>query len=355
MTALATVPAPAPGAGLVRAPRLARRRRYLLVTAALLVAVVAVALVSLSVGELTVSAPDIARVLLGRGTRQTDFLILQLRLPRVVMAILAGIAFALAGALFQSLLHNALASPDILGITGGASVATVLGSLIIGVSGLALSGFAFAGAVIVAVLIAVLARGGPRGNGFVLVGVGVAFMVTAALGYLLTRAEVQQAQVALAAIVGGVGAADWWSNLIAAICVGALLVPVAAGSPSLRILQLGDETAAGLGVPAERRRNMLLGLAVALAAVGVAGAGPLAFVAFVSAPIARRLVRDGSPALLPAALVGALVVLVADLVGQHYVPGGTRLPAGVLTGAIGAPYLLYLLTVGSRSSGGSTP
>lgn len=351
-------PGPTPDAAVVAAPRAARRRRYGAVLAALVVLVIVVATVSTSIGDLTVSAPDIVKVLLGDGTRFTDYLVLDIRLPRVVLAILAGAALALSGALFQSLLHNALASPDILGISGGASVATVFGTLILGWSGLALSGLAFAGAVAVAALIYLLAMspadGSPAGGRFVLVGIGVAFMVTALLGYVLTRAEVQEAQVALAALVGGVDNATWDANLIAAVSLAVLLVATAFAAPSLRILQLGDETANALGVPAARRRLTLLTLAVLFAAVGVAAAGPLAFVAFMSAPIARRLVRDGSPALVPTAFTGALLVLVADLVAQHFVPGGTRLPAGVLTGAIGAPYLLWLLAARSRTSGGPT-
>ncbi|SHG03404.1 iron complex transport system permease protein [Jatrophihabitans endophyticus] len=342
-------------AALIRAPRLRRRRRYALVVTVLVVAVLTVATIAVSVGDLTVSAPDIVRTILGHGTRFTDVLVLQLRLPRVVLAMLAGAALALSGALFQALLHNALASPDILGISGGASVATVLGSLVLGWSGVALSGLAFGGAVLVALVIYGLAWDGTvAGNRFVLVGIGVAFMVTAALGYVLTRAEVQQAQVALVALVGGVGDATWTGNAIAAVSLGALLLLAAGAAPSLRVLQLGDDTATGLGVPADRRRLALLALAVMFAAVGVAGAGPLAFVAFMSAPIARRLLRDGSSALVPAALVGALLVLVADLAGQHLIPGGTRLPAGVLTGAIGAPYLLWLLATRSRTTGGQS-
>lgn len=339
----------------VRGPRLARRRRYTLLVGGLLVAIVALAAVDLSVGDLTVSVPDIVRTLLGDGTKFTDFLVLDLRLPRVVLALTAGAALALAGAIFQALLHNPLASPDILGITGGASVGIAVGSLLLGWSGLALSGLAAAGAITVAVLVYLLAWDGTlAGNRFVLVGIGMAFIVSSVLGYLLTRADIQQAQVALAALVGGVGNATAGGNAITAVSLGVLVVAVAFAAPSLRVLQLGDETADGLGVPADRRRRLLLGLAVLLAAAGVAGAGPLAFVAFMSGPIARRLLRDGSPALLPSALTGSLLVLLADVVSVHLVPGGAQLPAGVLTGAIGAPYLLWLLAVGSRTSGGSS-
>ena len=120
-------------------------------------------------------------------------------------------------------------------------------------------------------------------------------------------------------------------------------------APALRALQLGDDAASGLGEQAERARLGLIATAVALAAAGTAAAGPVAFVAFVSAPIARRMVGTGGLALVPCALVGVLVVTAADFVALHLLPGDVQLPVGVVTGAIGAPYLLWLLAVTGRA------
>jgi iron complex transport system permease protein len=311
--------------------------------------VAALATVSLSFGDFAVPPADVVRTLLGAGSPLDHFVIVQVRLPRLLLAVTAGAALALSGALFQSLLHNPIASPDVVGITGGAAVSAVFAALFLGWSGAGVSGCAFVGAFAVAALIYALAwPGGAAGQQFVLVGVGIAFMVTGALGYLLTRADIQDAQTALAWLVGGVGSAQWSQVGVTAACLLVLSAATAATTADLRVLQLGDDTARGLGVPASRQRLVLLTLAVALAAVGTAAAGPLAFVAFVSAPIARRLVADGGPALVASALVGAVVVAAADFTGQHLMPGGAQVPAGVVTGAIGAPYLLWLLATSGR-------
>jgi iron complex transport system permease protein len=134
----------------------------------------------------------------------------------------------------------------------------------------------------------------------------------------------------------------------------AILLPLV-GLLAARIstLQLGDEAATSLGIRVERSRLALLVLAVALAAVATAAVGPLAFVAFVSAPIARRLVGTSGLALIQAGLVGALIATSSDFVAQHLLPGGLQLPAGIVTGAIGAPYLLWLLATANRTGKGA--
>jgi iron complex transport system permease protein len=340
------------GHAIVASARTARRRRERIVIAILAVIVVIVGLVSISIGGYTVSLPNIAAALVGRGTERDEFIVVQLRLPRVVIAILTGIAFALAGALFQSLLHNPLASPDIIGITGGASAAAVVAILVFGLSGLAVSGAAFAGGLAVASVIYLLSwRAGISGNRFVLIGIGFSFLVQSILGYLLTRADVRDAQSALVWLVGSLSGTTWTEIAMTALALAVLLPLVGAFAPRLAILQLGDDSANGLGVPAGRTRLALIIVGVALAAVGTAVVGPIAFVAFVSAPLARQLVGTGGLALVPSALVGAILVSTSDFVGQHLLPGDSQVPVGVLTGAIGAPYLLWLLASRNRSRG----
>ncbi|TBN56832.1 iron ABC transporter permease [Glaciihabitans arcticus] len=331
----------------VSAARTVRRSRARLVIAVLLLCVLAVAAVSLAVGAYTVSIPDLLATLVGQGGAKNEFIVLRLRLPRMTMAVLAGLAFGLAGALFQSLLGNPLASPDLIGITSGASVSAVFAILVLGLSGFAVSGFAFVGALVVATAIYLLSwRSGIAGYRFVLVGIGIAFMAQAALGYLLTRADVRDAQGALVWMVGSLSGTQWIEVAVAAISIGVLVPAVSLLAPKLRMLQLGDETARGLGVRVDLSRVLLLGVAVALAASATAAVGPIAFVAFVSGPIARRLVPGTS--LVPSALIGILLVLTADFASQHLLPGGVQVPVGIITGAIGAPYLLWLLA-SSRS------
>lgn len=328
-----------------------RRRRVLVLGLAVVLAALAVA--GISLGAYAIAPQQLLMTMLGQGDGGDEFVLFRLRLPRVVQGLLVGAALGVAGGLFQTLLRNPLASPDIIGISGGASVAAAFGILIVGVSGASVSLLAFGGAVVVAFAIYVLAyRGGVTGYRFVLIGVGFAFMAQAVLGYLISRGDVREVSQALVWMVGGLGGAAWGDILVLAISLAVLLPLVALLAPALRMLQLGDDTAGGLGVRAGRFRPVLILVAVAITAVATAFAGPVAFVAFVSAPIARRMLADGGLALVPSALVGATLVVASDLVGQHLIPG-LQVPAGIITGVIGAPYLLWLLATTNRGGRGA--
>jgi iron complex transport system permease protein len=340
------------GAETVAAVRRTRRRRQRRVVLVLTAFALALAAVSVSVGAYHVSIPDLLRALLGQGEGREDFVVMQLRLPRLLMAVLVGLAFALSGALLQSVLDNALASPDIIGISGGASVAAVYAITILGLGGAAVSLSAFVGAAAVALVVYVLSwRRGVTGYRFVLTGIAVAYMAGSALAYMLTRSEIRDAETAMVWMIGSLNSVRWDEIVVIAAALAFLLPVTAALAGRLRALQLGDETAIGLGLRAERVRLCVLGTSAALAAVATAAAGPIAFVAFVSAPIARRLVGSDALALVPAALVGVVVVTASDFVALHLLPGNTQVPVGVITGAVGAPYLLWLLARTSRASG----
>lgn len=336
------------------APRVAIRGRERTITLAIALVAVVLIGVSLSVGAYTLPLPDLLLTLAGQGSGSDNFIIFRLRLPRLLLGVLVGVAFAIAGALFQTLLRNPLASPDIIGISGGASVSAAFGILILGLSGAAVSLSAFFGALVVAAAIYLLAwRGGVTGFRFVLIGVGFAFMVQAVLGYLITRGDVREVQQALVWMVGGLGGAAWPDIAVIAVALAVLLPLVWVFSARLRILQLGDDAAGGLGVNAERSRLALIVVAVALVAVATAFVGPLAFVAFVSAPIARRMIATGGLALVPSALVGVVLVVAADFTAQHLLPGELQVPAGIVTGLVGAPYLLWLLATTNRGGRGA--
>jgi iron complex transport system permease protein len=335
----------------VRNPSRGRERTIALILAAM---AVVLAGFSLSFGAYTLPLPDLLQTLIGQGTGSDNFIIFRLRMPRLALAVLTGAAFAVAGALFQTLLRNPLASPDIIGISGGASIAAAYSILALGLTGAAVSLAAFLGALIVASGIYLLAwRGGITGFRFVLIGVGVAFMVQAALNYLITRGDVREVQEALVWLVGGLGNASWPDIAIIAVALLVLLPLVGVFASRLRVLQLGDDTAGGLGVSPERTRLVILLLAVALVAVATAFVGPLAFVAFVCAPIARRMLGSGSLALVPSALVGIVLVVAADFAAQHLLPGDVQVPAGIVTGLVGAPYLLWLLATTNRGGRGA--
>ncbi len=309
---------------------------------------VAAATASLLLGAAGLTIGDVAAVLVGQGSSKAEFVIMRLRLPRVAAAVIAGGALGLGGALFQSTLRNPLASPDVLGVTGGASLAAVGSMLLLGVDGPLISLAAFAGALSVAALMWALAwRGGLTGIRFVLVGIGLASIISGLLGWLITRADVREASEALVWMVGGIASVGWDELALAGGALAVLLLLTALFSPRMPLLALSDDSARSLGLDATRARAVAIVLGVALVAVATAIAGPVAFVALVGAPIARALVGHGQAALAASMLVGATIVLVADLVAQHALTG-VAVPVGIVTGLIGAPYLLWLIARGNR-------
>lgn len=332
-----------------RAVRVAGIRRHRLVLAGALVLLVAVVGVALGLGDTAPGFGEVLPTLFGAGDARAEFVLFRLRLPRVVIGILVGIGFGIAGGLFQTVLRNPLASPDILGISGGASAAAVSAMLLLGRGGAAVSVAALVGAAGVATMIGVLAwRSGLTGQRFVLVGVAAAMAVQGILGFLITRADVRDVSAALVWMVGSTASVRWREIATVAVAYAVLLPLVAVLSRPVRLLQLGDETGTGLGARPSRHRIAALALGVALVASGTAVVGPIAFVAFVSAPIARRLVGRGEPALALAGAVGAVIVTTADVIGQHALPWGGRVPVGIVTALVGAPYLLWLIAVTRR-------
>jgi len=341
VTAATTVTASATADALARARRGPRRRRALVVVA-LLVLVAALVLVRALLGDYRVSLPDAVRILGGARVPGASFVLMESTLPRAVVAVLAGAAFGAAWCAFQVMLRNPLASPDVLGITLGASAGAVLAAVTLGVRGPAVTVAALAGAVLAAALI--LSQAGARGGAtgrMVLVGVALAAGLSAVVHWVLVRASIHQAQDALVWLTGSLNSVTW-PDAARLLVLDALLLPlvlVLAGR--LPVLALGDDVAAGLGVRVGGLRVGVTVAVVALVAAATAVVGPVAFVGFLCGPIARRLV-PGRPAVGVAALVGAVVVLGADYLAAYAVPG-TALPVGVVTGLLGAPVLLWML------------
>ena len=332
---------------LVVAGRRARRARSVAVGTALAVAAAVLFCISLSVGDFPIPLGDVVPAVFGFGNGDSDFIIRTLRLPRALTTVFVGAAFGLSGAIFQTLARNPLASPDIIGITAGASAAAVFAIVVLGAASGAVAFGALGGALPTALAIYLLAwKQGVSSYRLVLVGIGAAAVLASFTQYLFTRAEIFEAQRAAVWLTGSLNGRGWEHVRPVALAV-ALLAPVALVlAQPLRALQLGDDTAKGIGTRVERSRAALALVGVALAAVATASAGPVAFVAFVSAPIARRLARSG-PALIPAALAGAVLLLASDLVGRRlFAP--TELPVGIITGIIGGPYLLWLLARANR-------
>ena len=280
-----------------------------------------------------------------------DFVVNGLRMPTALTGLFAGIALGLAGSVFQRLLGNPLASPDFVGISAGASLAAVAGLAVVDLGGTSISLAAFVGALLSAGLVYLLAwRDGITGYRFILIGIGVAEFFTACIGYVISHAEIYEARAAMTWLMGSVGQAGE-GEIRALVATVLVAVPVAVVlHRQLQVVSLGDDAARALGARIELARLGLLGVSILLVAVATAAAGPLAFVALVAGPIAARLLGPAS-GLLAAGFVGAAVTLSADLVAQHLLP--VALPTGVVTGAVGAPYLVWLLvTVNRRGAGG---
>ncbi|KRA50720.1 FecCD family ABC transporter permease [Devosia sp. Root635] len=331
--------------------RLATRRR--LVTLGLLVLLVLAFALALYLGDYPVPPSEVLRSLLspltGLVDKGVDFIVLNVRLPRATLAVLTGISFALSGIIFQTLLRNPLASPDIIGISHGASASAVFCIIALGLSGISVSLGALLGAVLTALVIYGLSwRGGVTAYRVVLIGIGMAAMMSAIISYLFTRARLFEVQQALGWLIGSLNASGSDDIIGMAIALALLLPLTALLARALDAMQLGDDTATALGARVEAVRLGLMLVGVAYAAFATAAVGPVTFVAFVAGPIARNLLAGSGKGFVQAALVGALVMLGSDLVAQHALPA-VQLPVGVVTGVFGAGFLLWLLVVSNRA------
>ncbi|MGW9112470.1 FecCD family ABC transporter permease [Microbacterium sp. NPDC055683] len=353
MSAVLT-PAPIPAAPLdaIRAGRRRRGRRRAVATAALAVLLVALMAAMLLLGRTIYPVSDVVAVVLGADIPGASFTVGGLRIPRALTGALAGIAFGVAGTTFQTMLRNPLASPDVIGITSGASAAAVVALIVLHWSSGATIVLALVAGIGTAAVIYAAARGGESTGGrLILIGIGVGAMLNAVVSFVISRAAEWDVPVAMRWLTGSLNGATMSDLPPLAIAVAVLVPLVLVLSRDLRALELGDASATALGVRVDRSRILLILAAVALACFATATTGPIAFVAFLAGPIAARIVGPGGSLVLPAGLFGACLVLGADLIGQFAFD--TKFPVGVVTGILGAPYLLYLLIRTSRLGGSS--
>jgi iron complex transport system permease protein len=341
--------APRPGSPEVLATvRQARRRparRTAWVLGGLAVSLVAVFFLRALGGDFTITLPDFVRIVTGTDIPGASYILMESKLPRAVLGILVGAAFGVGGAIFQTVLRNPLASPDIVGVSIGASAGAVFVIVTLDQRGSWVSVAAVLGALAVAFLVR-SQTGTSGGNRLVLVGVGLSAALVSVVNYLFTRADQWDVQLLMQWLTGSLNRADWNAIRIVAVLLLVLTPLVTWLAGTSRVAELGEDTAAGLGVP-PRRSELLLLVAVVLVALGVAAAGPVAFVSFLSGPIARAL-NGGRTTLLGAALVGAVIVVGGDYLGAYLIPD-VNYPVGVVTGAFGAPFLLWLLATGRTS------
>ncbi|WP_432104836.1 FecCD family ABC transporter permease [Streptomyces sp. bgisy091] len=303
---------------------------------------------SISIGDFPLGLSRVIATILGRGEQVDEFVVMDLRMPRALAGLLVGFALGVSGALTQSIARNPLASPDILGITGGATAVAVFlvtvsggaAAAVVDVVGLSVA--ALAGGLGTGLLVYFLAwRRGVDGFRLILIGISVTAVMEAITTWLLASADIRDVARAQAWLVGSLDNRSWDEVRVVFWCTLVLMVIVTGAAFQFKPMHLGDDVAAGLGVRFSRVRAVLLLCAVLLAAASVSAAGPVPFVALVAPQVAMRLARFPTPPLMASGLVGALLLIGSDLVARSALP--VSLPVGVVTAAVGGPILVYLL------------
>lgn len=326
----------------ITAGYLKRQRRYILTTGILLLLTLSLAAVMMLYGNTIYSPETVLRVLSGTDAGGAAFTIRTLRFPRMLTAILCGMAFGLSGNTFQQLLGNPLASPDIIGVTSGASVAAVFGILILKLDyGIVAVMAVFSGLLVSALIYFLSHKNGFSNTRLILTGIGIQAFLNSIISWMLLKASEYDVASALRWLSGSLNGVkmDTVPALAAVVFTAGLGILLL--SRHLLILQLGEAHAVTLGIPVSITRLLLILLALVLTAFAASVTGPIASVAFLSGPIAARISGRGRSSMLAASLTGSILILISDLVGQFTLP--SRYPVGVITGILGAPYLLFLL------------
>ncbi|KOV43581.1 FecCD family ABC transporter permease [Streptomyces sp. H021] len=324
--------------------------RALAVGVLLVLAAFVMAVLLIGTGDFDIAPWDVVQTLLGNGTPANDFIVNDLRLPRVLVALLVGAALGMAGAVFQSVTRNPLGSPDLLGFSYGSAVGALVVIILLNGSATEVAVGALLGGLLAGAAVYLLAyKRGIHGYRLVLVGIGASAMLVAVIQYLITKAQLVEASRAMVWLTGSLAGRDWaqvWPLMVTC----AVLFPLVLGqSRALRMIEMGDDAAYAVGVRVERTRLLLMLAAILLTTAASAAAGPISFVALAAPQLARRLTRSPGANLLTGALMGSVVLLLSDWASQRAF-GADQLPVGVVTGLVGGVYLLWLL-VTERKAG----
>ncbi|MGM0725211.1 MAG: FecCD family ABC transporter permease [Bacillota bacterium] len=327
------------------------KQRALVVTVVLLCLTAAVVLYSLNTGTLKLSPLVVVKTLFGFGDFQSETVLFDYRLPRIVVTMLAGIGLGIAGGILQSLSRNPLADPGIIGLNAGAAFGLIVFvtyfHALEGNPSLLIPLFTFGGGLLAAAVIVLLAYNRQEGLvpiRLILVGIAVAAGFSALTLYLSLKLDEDTYTFASRWLVGNVWGRDW-IHVLALLPWIVCLVPLTLmQSNTLNALTLGDAVASSVGVRVQRQRLLLLTLAVGLASASVSMTGGIGFIGLVAPHLARRLVGSLHQYFLPvSALLGLLILVSADTIGRSiFAPNA--IPVGVVVAFIGAPYFLYLLT-----------
>ena len=313
------------------------------VTAVLVAAALALAVVALGLGEFSIAVPDVVSALLGQSSGAVHMVVVEWRLPRVLLALLLGAALGASGAIFQSLTRNALGSPDVIGFNTGAYAGALVVILLMGGGYFAVSAGALVGGLVTAALVYLFAyKKGIQGFRLIIAGIAVSAMLASVNTWMILKASLEQAMSAAVWGAGSLNKVSWDQVLPVVGTFAVLLVLLAFYGRRLGLLEMGDDAARALGVRLEGSRLVLAVVGVALTAMVTAAAGPIAFVSLAAPQLARRLTRSPSVGMLPSAAMGAFLLVASDIVAQNlFAP--IQLPVGVVTVSIGGCYLVWLL------------
>ncbi|MFS0561895.1 iron chelate uptake ABC transporter family permease subunit [Terribacillus sp. 179-K 1B1 HS] len=326
----------------IKQGRQRRFRKWLAINGLLALLATGLCIAMLLLGNTIYPISEVFQVLMGERVPGAYFAVNTIRLPRMAAGVFAGLAFGMAGHIFQTMLRNPLANPDVLGITTGSSAAALFSILIFQTSNTAVSLASVIAGLVTVLLIYILSSGSHFSIGrLILIGIGFQAALSAVISYLLMIGSQEDMPAALRWLSGSLNGAKM-ETLLPLICTVLICAPLLLVlGKHLDILELGEESALSLGLSTNKIRLILILSAVFMIAFATATTGPIAFVAFLSGPIAKRLVGTGYSNVLTAGLVGINLVLGADLIGQFAFE--VRYPVGIITGLVGAPYLLYLL------------
>ncbi len=325
-------------------------KKQRLIIMALLILIIATIIVGMGLGAASLSYDRLLPTLFGQGTFKEEFVLFSLRLPRITITLLAGMALALSGAILQGITRNDLAEPGIIGINSGAGVAIAIFFLYFPIDAgsfvYLLPVVGFMGAFITACLIYVFSYRKDTGIqpiNLTLTGIGFSFALSGTMIVIISSAERAKVDFIAKWIAGNIWGDDW-VFVLAILPWLAILIPFTLYKANrLNILALNESVAIGVGIEIEKERRSLLLAAVALAAAAVSVTGGIAFIGLMAPHIAKSLVGPRHQIFVPVAiLIGGWLLLLADTIGRHIVePSG--IPAGIMVAFIGAPYFMYLL------------
>ncbi|MDD9151823.1 iron chelate uptake ABC transporter family permease subunit [Plantibacter flavus] len=318
-------------------------RRQLIVVGALVAVIVGVGAFALTQGEYRIPLDKLLAAVTGSGSESVLRIVLEWRLPRVVIAVVGGIALGLSGAIFQSITRNPLGSPDIIGFNSGAFTGALIVTLVVGGNYAAMVSGALIGGLATALVVYLLAWSrGVQGFRLIVIGIAISAVLNAFNDYLQLRADLNAAIAAASWGMGSLADLGWQDVVPVTIAIAVLVPLLALMSRRLGMLEFGDDIASALGIPVERTRLLLLVIGVALTATVTAVAGPIVFVALAAPQLARRLTKSAGITLVPSAAMGAALLLVSDVVAQRII-APAALPVGAVTVTLGGIYLIALL------------